>query len=68
MQIGMMVYGRLRISKIREMGRQRGQGIIKNLDGLTQIANRRRFDKYLSQEWRPIAREQQYLSLILNLM
>ncbi|WP_373364611.1 diguanylate cyclase domain-containing protein [Fischerella thermalis] len=42
------------------MGRQRGQGIIKNLDGLTQIANRRRFDKYLSQEWRPIAREQQY--------
>ncbi len=29
MQIGMMVYGRLRISKIREMGRQRGQEIIR---------------------------------------
>ncbi|PMB38367.1 hypothetical protein CEN47_06675 [Fischerella thermalis CCMEE 5319] len=35
------------------------------LDGLTQVANRRRFDEYLSQEWRRMAREQQYLSLIL---
>lgn len=35
------------------------------LDGLTQVANRRRFDEYLSQEWRRVAREQQYLSLIL---
>ncbi|MFB2771301.1 diguanylate cyclase domain-containing protein [Pelatocladus sp. BLCC-F211] len=35
------------------------------LDGLTQVANRRRFDEYLSQEWRRMAREQQYLGLIL---
>lgn len=35
------------------------------LDGLTQVANRRRFDEYLSQEWRRMAREQQYLALIL---
>ncbi|WP_051469944.1 sensor domain-containing diguanylate cyclase [Fischerella sp. PCC 9605] len=35
------------------------------LDGLTQVANRRRFDEYLSQEWRRMAREQQFLSLIL---
>ncbi|PMB51363.1 hypothetical protein CEN39_15660 [Fischerella thermalis CCMEE 5201] len=35
------------------------------LDGLTQVANRRRFDEYLSQEWRRMAREKQYLSLIL---
>ncbi|MBE7384137.1 MAG: diguanylate cyclase [Leptolyngbya sp. SIO1E4] len=36
-----------------------------NVDGLTQIANRRRFDDCLQQEWRRLAREQQPLSLIL---
>lgn len=36
-----------------------------NLDGLTQLANRRRFDEYLEQEWRRLAREQLPLSLIL---
>jgi diguanylate cyclase (GGDEF)-like protein len=36
-----------------------------NLDGLTQVANRRRFDECLDQEWRRMAREQQPLSLIL---
>jgi diguanylate cyclase (GGDEF)-like protein len=36
-----------------------------NLDGLTQIANRRRFDDYLQQEWHRLAREQAPLSLIL---
>ena len=35
------------------------------LDGLTQVANRRRFDEYLNQEWRRLLREQQALSLIL---
>jgi diguanylate cyclase (GGDEF)-like protein/PAS domain S-box-containing protein len=35
------------------------------LDGLTQLANRRRFDEYLEQEWWRLAREQQPLSLIL---
>lgn len=34
-------------------------------DGLTEIANRRRFDEYISQEWMRLARERQYLSLIL---
>ncbi len=29
-----------------------------NLDGLTQVANRRRFDEYLEQEWRRLNREQ----------
>ena len=38
---------------------------IANLDGLTQVANRRRFDQYIDQEWRRLAREQQPLSLIL---
>lgn len=36
-----------------------------NLDGLTQVANRRRFDEYLFQEWKRGAREHQPLSLIL---
>lgn len=35
------------------------------LDGLTQVANRRHFDKYLKQEWLRLAREQNPLSLIL---
>ena len=35
-----------------------------NIDGLTQIANRRYFDSYLQKEWRRLAREQQPLSLI----
>lgn len=36
-----------------------------SLDGLTQLANRRRFDEYLKQEWRRQAREQAPLSLLL---
>ncbi|MEM6449824.1 MAG: diguanylate cyclase [Cyanobacteria bacterium P01_D01_bin.105] len=34
-------------------------------DGLTGLANRRRFDEYLSDEWQRLARERQPLSLIL---
>ncbi len=36
-----------------------------NLDGLTQVANRYRFDEYLLREWRKIQREQQFIALIL---
>jgi diguanylate cyclase (GGDEF)-like protein len=36
-----------------------------NLDGLTQLANRRRFDECLTQEWKLLAREQQSLTLVL---
>jgi len=35
-----------------------------NLDGLTKVANRRRFDEHLHQEWRRHYREQAPLSLI----
>lgn len=35
------------------------------IDGLTQLANRRRFDEYLQQEWQRMLREQSPLSLIL---
>ncbi len=34
-------------------------------DGLTQVANRRRFDEYLGQEWQRMAREEAPLSLLL---
>ncbi|HEY9703962.1 MAG TPA: sensor domain-containing diguanylate cyclase, partial [Allocoleopsis sp.] len=36
-----------------------------SLDGLTQLANRRRFDEYFNQEWRRLTREKQPISLIL---
>ncbi len=36
-----------------------------NLDGLTQVANRRRFDQVLEQEWLRLRREKLPLSLIL---
>jgi diguanylate cyclase (GGDEF)-like protein/PAS domain S-box-containing protein len=36
-----------------------------NCDSLTQLANRRRFDEYLQQEWRRLTREQVPLSLIM---
>ena len=35
------------------------------VDGLTQVANRRRFDEYLEDEWQRMMREQLPLSLIL---
>jgi diguanylate cyclase (GGDEF)-like protein len=38
---------------------------IASMDGLTQVANRRRFDEYLQQEWQRMLREQLPLSLIL---
>jgi diguanylate cyclase (GGDEF)-like protein/PAS domain S-box-containing protein len=36
-----------------------------NIDGLTQIANRRCFDNRLKQEWQRLYREQEFLSLLL---
>lgn len=36
-----------------------------NIDSLTQVANRRRFDEYIIQEWARCARERQFVSLIL---
>lgn len=35
-----------------------------NVDGLTGVANRRRFDEYFALEWRRLAREQLPLSLV----
>ncbi len=38
---------------------------IANLDSLTQIANRRRFDEYLKSEWQRHQRKQENISLLL---
>ena len=35
------------------------------LDGLTQVANRRRFEQYIKTEWRRMSREKKPLALIL---
>ncbi len=35
------------------------------LDGLTQVANRRRFEHFLNQEWRRLMREQSSMALIM---
>ncbi|MGB3201867.1 MAG: diguanylate cyclase, partial [Nodosilinea sp.] len=36
-----------------------------DIDGLTQIPNRRRFDEYLVQQWQEMAREQSPLAIVL---
>ncbi|MCP4353549.1 MAG: diguanylate cyclase [Desulfobacterales bacterium] len=38
---------------------------IANVDGLTQIANRRRFDEFLDMQWKQMRRDKKILSLIL---
>ncbi|MEA5450837.1 diguanylate cyclase [Leptolyngbya sp. CCNP1308] len=35
------------------------------LDGLTQVANRRRLEQYLDQEWRRMSRENGFIALIM---
>jgi len=39
--------------------------LLATFDGLTQIANRRRFDEYLEQQWRQMSRELSPISIIL---
>jgi diguanylate cyclase (GGDEF)-like protein len=39
--------------------------VLASSDGLTQIANRRRFDEYLTEQWHKMARSQAPLSVLL---
>lgn len=39
--------------------------LISHVDGLTQIANRRYFDRYFEQEWQRLSREQKPISILL---
>ncbi|MEH2042294.1 PleD family two-component system response regulator [Nostoc sp.] len=64
---------RQRIKRIIEQYKLQEKLIANNLelqrlvaiDELTQVANRRRFEEYLAQEWQRMAREQQPFSLII---
>ncbi|MEN9567927.1 MAG: hypothetical protein RLZZ69_3123 [Cyanobacteriota bacterium] len=40
--------------------------LLANLDGLTAVANRRRFDEYLDQQWYLLAQKQEPITLILG--
>lgn len=53
------------LAKQLEMANKQLQELA-SLDGLTGVANRRRFDEYLDLEWRRLAREKLPLSLILG--
>ncbi|WP_413161227.1 diguanylate cyclase domain-containing protein [Capilliphycus salinus ALCB114379] len=55
---------RRRILAALEAANQKLQHLA-NIDGLTQIANRRKFDETLEQQWKHCFRQQQPLSLIL---
>lgn len=51
------------ISQSKQMEEQ--LKLLANVDGLTQVANRRKFDEYLEIEWRRCMRDEHFLSLIL---
>ena len=62
-QLGSLIQRRQAEDQLRQLNLELKK--LANLDGLTQVANRRRFDNYLAQEWKRSLREKQYLSLIL---
>ncbi len=51
------------IDKLAETNKELSR--IAHVDGLTQLANRRYFDAYITREWRRLRREQQPLSVIV---
>lgn len=63
LQLGVFV-SRIRAEESLRLANQRLQRLA-NLDGLTQVANRRYFDEVLDMEWLRLRREQLPLSLIL---
>ncbi|HYW20592.1 MAG TPA: diguanylate cyclase [Nodularia sp. (in: cyanobacteria)] len=58
------ITGRKQIELALQDANQKLEKLV-NIDGLTQVANRRCFDTRLETEWKRLAREQQPLSLIL---
>lgn len=60
------VHTHLTIRKLQQEleARNRELARLVNIDGLTQIANRRHFDDRLQQEWRRLTRERQPLALL----
>jgi len=63
-----LLYSDITERKIAEMALERANQALDRLahiDGLTHVANRRRFDKVLEEEWLRMYRERKPLSLIL---
>ena len=58
---------RIRFAQAEALLQQNNQKLeqLANHDSLTQVANRRRFDEYLAQEWRRLTREQVPLALVM---
>lgn len=59
-------YRELREMKVELERKNKELERLSSLDGLTGIANRRRFDEYLTQEWSRAARANKVISLILT--
>ena len=59
------IEGELRQAKERAEQLALELGKLSSLDGLTAIANRRRFDHTLEREWNQAARGHQHLSLVM---
>jgi PAS domain S-box-containing protein len=55
----------LRLTRAKLLQANRNLEKLVNIDSLTQVPNRRRFDDYLQKEWRRALREQNFLSLIM---
>ncbi len=73
LSFALAVFGLLLAGELRRRGRSEAQlasanaelSRLASTDGLTHLANRRRFDEGLAQEWRRAAREETPLSLLL---
>jgi diguanylate cyclase (GGDEF)-like protein len=64
-----LLYRDITERKIAEIALERANEALDrlaHLDGLTQIANRRRFDQVLKGEWQRMKRERKLLGIILN--
>lgn len=55
----------LRLTRAKLLQANRKLEKLVNIDSLTQVANRRRFDEYLQKEWQRLLREGNFLSLIM---
>ena len=58
---------RIRFAQVEALLQKDKQKLLQlvTFDSLTQVANRRKFDEYLGQEWQRLAREQTSLALIM---
>ncbi|MCD8487534.1 MAG: diguanylate cyclase [Desertifilum sp.] len=63
LQLGLLMRRKQAEDALRQLNQELQR--LANLDGLTQIANRRYFNQVFQVEWQRLKREQQFLSVIL---